>query len=199
MTKMFTLETISSPCSQCLDIIDMSSQSLPRCQELDLGICDSRWGVMSRLNYTWIYFGFTPHPTITTRIIAFLVANSDKPSIATVTGWGVDPKHTSGPGKQHGLVDTTSVEVTSVSRMAANSSSGHLKARASASYLILHFTVQYLLCVKHVKRWCGSLVDKLNKFVGTLLLVTQSSGWSLHSLCDRHVILTFWLFHFNWM
>ena len=77
--------------------------------------------------------------TITTRIIAFLVANSDKPSIATVTGWGVDPKHTSGPGKQHGLVYTTSVEVTSVSRMAANSSSGHLKARASASYLILHF------------------------------------------------------------
>ena len=35
----------------------------------------------------------TPHPvTVTTRIITFLVGNPYKPSFATVTGWGVDPK-----------------------------------------------------------------------------------------------------------
>ena len=37
----------------------------------------------------------TPHPvTVTTRIITFLVGNPYKPSFATVTGWGVDPKNT---------------------------------------------------------------------------------------------------------
>ena len=36
----------------------------------------------------------TPHPvTVTTRIITFLVGNPYKPSFATVTGWGVDPKY----------------------------------------------------------------------------------------------------------
>ena len=35
----------------------------------------------------------TPHPvTVTTRIITFLVGNPYKPSFATVTGWGVDPR-----------------------------------------------------------------------------------------------------------
>ncbi len=36
----------------------------------------------------------TPHPvTVTTRIITFLVGNPYKPSLATVTGWGVDPRN----------------------------------------------------------------------------------------------------------
>ena len=36
----------------------------------------------------------TPHPlTVTTRIITFLVGNPYKPSFATVTGWGVDPRY----------------------------------------------------------------------------------------------------------
>ena len=38
-----------------------------------------------------------PHPvTVTTRIITFLVGNPYKPSFATVTGWGVDPKYITG-------------------------------------------------------------------------------------------------------
>ena len=42
-----------------------------------------------------IYFGTTPHPvTVTTRIITFLIGNPYKPSFATVTGWGVDPRYT---------------------------------------------------------------------------------------------------------
>ena len=41
------------------------------------------------------YLGTTPHPlTVTTRIITFLVGNPYKPSFATVTGWGVDPRDT---------------------------------------------------------------------------------------------------------
>ena len=36
----------------------------------------------------------TPHPvTVTTRIITFLVGNPYKPSFATVTGRGVDPRY----------------------------------------------------------------------------------------------------------
>ena len=39
------------------------------------------------------YVRSTPHPvTVTTRIITFLVGNPYKPSFATVTGWGVDPR-----------------------------------------------------------------------------------------------------------
>ncbi len=42
------------------------------------------------------YLRSTPHPvTVTTRIITFLVGNPYKPSFATVTGWGVDPRHIS--------------------------------------------------------------------------------------------------------
>ena len=42
-----------------------------------------------------VYFRSTPHPlTVTTRIITFLVGNPYKPSFATVTGWGVDPRCT---------------------------------------------------------------------------------------------------------
>ncbi len=41
-----------------------------------------------------IYFRSTPHPvTVTTRIITCLVGNTYKPSFATVTGWGVDPRY----------------------------------------------------------------------------------------------------------
>ena len=41
-----------------------------------------------------VYIRSTPHPvTVTTRIITFLVGNPYKPSFATVTGWGVDPKY----------------------------------------------------------------------------------------------------------
>ena len=41
-----------------------------------------------------IYLRSTPHPvTVTTRIITFLVGNPYKPSFATVTGWGVDPRY----------------------------------------------------------------------------------------------------------
>ena len=41
-----------------------------------------------------VYVRSTPHPvTVTTRIITFLVGNPYKPSFATVTGWGVDPKY----------------------------------------------------------------------------------------------------------
>ena len=41
------------------------------------------------------YLGTTPHPvTVTTWIIPFLVGNPYKPSFVTVTGWGVDLKHT---------------------------------------------------------------------------------------------------------
>ena len=40
------------------------------------------------------YVRSTPHPvTVTTRIITFLVGNPYKPSFATVTGWGVDPRN----------------------------------------------------------------------------------------------------------
>ncbi len=42
-----------------------------------------------------VYTRSTPHPvTVTTRIITFLVGNPYKPSFATVTGWGVDPRYT---------------------------------------------------------------------------------------------------------
>ena len=42
-----------------------------------------------------VYIRSTPHPvTVTTRIITFLVGNPYKPSFATVTGWGVDPRYT---------------------------------------------------------------------------------------------------------
>ena len=41
-----------------------------------------------------VYFRSTPHPvTVTTRIITYLVGNPYKPSFATVTGWGVDPRY----------------------------------------------------------------------------------------------------------
>ena len=41
-----------------------------------------------------IFFRSTPHPvTVTARIITYLVGNPYKPSFATVTGWGVDPKY----------------------------------------------------------------------------------------------------------
>ena len=41
----------------------------------------------------WGFVRSTPHPvTVTTRIITFLVGNPYKPSFATVTGWGVDPR-----------------------------------------------------------------------------------------------------------
>ncbi len=42
------------------------------------------------------YFGSTPHPvTVTTRIIYNIFSReSHKPSFATVTGWGVDPRNT---------------------------------------------------------------------------------------------------------
>ena len=41
----------------------------------------------------WLFIRSTPHPvTVTTRIITFLVGNPYKPSFATVTGWGVDPR-----------------------------------------------------------------------------------------------------------
>ncbi len=45
--------------------------------------------------FFWMaYFRSTPHPvTVTTRIITFLVGNPYKLSFATVTGWGVDPRH----------------------------------------------------------------------------------------------------------
>ena len=47
------------------------------------------------LFYYLIYLRSTPHPvTVTTRIITFLVGNPYKPSFATVTGWGVDPRFT---------------------------------------------------------------------------------------------------------
>ena len=40
------------------------------------------------------YFGTTPHPvTVTTRIIPFLVGNPYKPSLVTVTVWGVDRRY----------------------------------------------------------------------------------------------------------
>ena len=40
-----------------------------------------------------VYLRSTPHPvTVTTRIVTFLVGNPYKPSFATVTGWGVDPR-----------------------------------------------------------------------------------------------------------
>ena len=43
---------------------------------------------------TTVLFRSTPHPvTVTTRIITFLVGNPYKPSFATVTAWGVDPKY----------------------------------------------------------------------------------------------------------
>ena len=41
-----------------------------------------------------VWLRSTPHPvTVTTRIITFLVGNPYKPSFATVTGWGVDPRY----------------------------------------------------------------------------------------------------------
>ena len=41
-----------------------------------------------------VYFRSTPLPvTVTTRIITFLVGDPYKPSFATVTGWGVDPRY----------------------------------------------------------------------------------------------------------
>ena len=42
----------------------------------------------------WVWFGLSPLPVrVTTRIITFLVGNPYKPSFATVTGWGVDPRY----------------------------------------------------------------------------------------------------------
>ena len=42
-----------------------------------------------------IYFGLSPLPVrVTTRTITFLVGNPYKPSFATATGWGVDPRYT---------------------------------------------------------------------------------------------------------
>ena len=39
------------------------------------------------------FVGLSPLPVrVTTRIITFLVGNPYKPSFATVTGWGVDPR-----------------------------------------------------------------------------------------------------------
>ena len=41
-----------------------------------------------------VWIRSTPHPvTVTTRIITYLVGNPYKPSFATVTGWGVDPRY----------------------------------------------------------------------------------------------------------
>ena len=52
-------------------------------------------------NICWVhgtYLGTTPHPvTVTTRIIPFLIGNPYKPSFVTVTGWGVDLRHTCWP------------------------------------------------------------------------------------------------------
>ena len=46
------------------------------------------------LVYIVIYVGCGPLTvTVTTRIVTFLVGNPYKPSLATVTGWGVDPSY----------------------------------------------------------------------------------------------------------
>ena len=48
-----------------------------------------------RLAKMMIYFGCGPLPvTVTTRIIAYLVGDSYKPSFATVTGRGPHPRYT---------------------------------------------------------------------------------------------------------
>ena len=50
------------------------------------------------------YVRSTPHPVaVTTRIITFLVGNPYKPSFATVTGWGVDPRNMLVPWRVHPL------------------------------------------------------------------------------------------------
>ena len=47
-----------------------------------------------RAYWKMVSFRSTPHPvTVTTRIITYLVGNPYKPSFATVTGWGVDPRY----------------------------------------------------------------------------------------------------------
>ena len=51
-------------------------------------------GCRQKATHLYVCFRSTPHPlTVTTRIITFLVGNPDKPSFATVTGWGVDPMY----------------------------------------------------------------------------------------------------------
>ena len=51
------------------------------------------WRSFFLLKINQVKLRSTPHPvTVTTRIITFLVGNPYKPSFATVTGWGVDPK-----------------------------------------------------------------------------------------------------------
>ena len=59
--------------------------------------------LLSMKTFHWvieIFLRSTPHPvTVTTRIISFLVGNPYKPSFATVTGWGVDPKYSKHSGK----------------------------------------------------------------------------------------------------
>ena len=48
---------------------------------------------VSLTNHLLRWVRSTPHPvTVTTRNITFLVGNPYKPSFATVTGWGVDPR-----------------------------------------------------------------------------------------------------------
>ena len=66
-----------------------------------LGVGDDEWWCDVATRGEWsiqvyqIYVRSTPHPvTVATRIITFLVGNPYKPSFATVTGWGVDPKYT---------------------------------------------------------------------------------------------------------
>ena len=49
------------------------------------------WYWQESITYTWIY---TPLPVaVSTRIFTFSVANAYKPSFATITGSGVDPKY----------------------------------------------------------------------------------------------------------
>ena len=59
--------------------------------------------VMTEINFlgsqdlrfrTWKWFGYGPLPvTVTTRIITFLIGNSYKPSFATITGRGDNPRN----------------------------------------------------------------------------------------------------------
>ena len=52
------------------------------------------WRIGDSTGFQQVSFRSTPHPvTVTTRIITFLVGNPYKPSFATVTGWGVDPRY----------------------------------------------------------------------------------------------------------
>ena len=58
------------------------------------------WWIIQTVEFVRFFFqpssgnlGFTPHSvTVTTRIFTFLVGNPCKPSFATVTGLGADPK-----------------------------------------------------------------------------------------------------------